>query len=182
MAVRNKVFIPNEIYFITFTIFGWQPIFLDDKYCGLVYKWFDYMKGNYQNKIHSYVIMPNHIHCLIFISNKSPHISRLIQNAKRFLAYQIVSILEKEKNQELLNYFQQYAKTKYNAKHKIFTDRYDSLIIQSQKLFLEKLNYIHNNPCAKHWNLADSPEDYKYSSASNYIKDEGLYPVDIIGF
>ncbi|MFA5318040.1 MAG: hypothetical protein WC323_00995 [Patescibacteria group bacterium] len=90
--------------------------------------------------------------------------------------------LEQENNQALLHYFQKYARTKYNAKHKVFTDRYDSLIIQSQKLFLEKLNYIHNNPCAKHWNLADSPEDYKYSSASNYIKDEGLYPVDIIGF
>ena len=28
MAVRNKVFIPNEIYFITFTILGWKKVFL----------------------------------------------------------------------------------------------------------------------------------------------------------
>ena len=30
MAVREKVFIPNEIYFITFTILDWQAIFINE--------------------------------------------------------------------------------------------------------------------------------------------------------
>jgi REP element-mobilizing transposase RayT len=38
----------------------------------LIYKWFDYTKDNYGNKIHGYVIMPNHIHVLMYISNSSP--------------------------------------------------------------------------------------------------------------
>ena len=96
MAVRNKTFIPNEIYFITFTILGWKRIFINDKYCDLVYKWFDYMKEKYQNKIYGYVIMPNHIHCLIKITDKSPKLSIFITNAKRFLAYQIVQLLEED--------------------------------------------------------------------------------------
>ena len=68
MAVRNKTdFIANEIYYITFTILDWQHVFTSDKYCQLVYKWFDYAKNKYDNRIHGYVIMPNHIHGIIII-------------------------------------------------------------------------------------------------------------------
>ena len=180
MAVREKIFVPNEIYFITFTILGWKKIFTEDKYCKLVYKWFDYMKKEYKNKIYAYVIMPNHIHLIVFISEKSPKLSILIQNAKRFMAYGIVDLLEEDKKNELLNYFKNYANPKTGAKHKIFEDRYDSKIIQREKFFIEKLNYIHNNPCSKKWMLADSVEQYKYSSAANYLVGKGFYDVEIM--
>jgi hypothetical protein len=39
----------------------------------------------------------------------------------------------------------------------------------------EKLEYVHNNPLAKHWCLVDARSDYAYSSACFY--DEGLEPV-----
>ena len=193
MAIREKVFIPNEIYFITFSILEWKKVFISDKYCNLIYKWFDYIRQNYGNKIYGYVIMPNHIHCLLYITDKSPELSKLIQNAKRFLAYQIVALLEEEisaseslaeilTQQELLNFFKQHAEIKKRAKHKVFADRYDSKIIQTQEMFLEKLNYIHNNPCQEKWQLADEPEDYKHSSAANYVYDKGVYDVDIVDF
>jgi len=181
MSRRHKIFIPNNTYFITFTIFGWRKLFINDKYCALVYKWFDYVKEKYGNLLYSYVIMPNHIHCLMFVTDKSPRLSTLVMNAKRFLAYGIVNLLKKEKDrQEQLNFFVANARTADRAKHRIFTDRYDSLIIQSQKFFLEKLNYIHNNPLQESWQLAQNPEDYKYSSASNYILGSGFHEVTIM--
>ncbi|MCW3107025.1 MAG: gliding motility-associated C-terminal protein [Segetibacter sp.] len=36
--------------------------------------------------------------------------------------------------------------------------------------FLQKLNYIHNNPTQPHWRLCQYPEEYKYSSAKFYEK------------
>jgi hypothetical protein len=38
--------------------------------------------------------------------------------------------------------------------------------------FKQKFEYLHNNPCQPHWQLATLSEDYKYSSASFY--DTGL--------
>jgi len=182
MAVRNKTdFIANEIYYLTFTILDWQHVFTSNKYCQLVYKWFDYAKSKYNNKIHGYVIMPNHIHVLMYISNKSPRISGLIQNAKRFMAYAISDYLKIDKKIALLKKFE-IEPNKKKAKHEIFQPRYDSLLIQTQKMFLQKLNYIHNNPCQLKWNLAKNPEEYKYSSAANYINGSGNYKVDIIDF
>src|SRR5688572_2567471 len=38
----------------------------------------------------------------------------------------------------------------------------------TKKFFRQKLNYIHFNPCQPQWNLASSPEKYKWSSAKFY--------------
>jgi putative transposase len=180
MATRNKIFIPNNTCFITFTILGWKAIFTSDKYCNLIYKWFDYIKKNYDNKIYAYVIMPTHIHCLLYISDKSKELSKLIQNAKRFLAYQIVGLLKEDNRTELLNFFQSQASIKKGAKHKIFKDSFDSKAVFDVKFFIEKLNYIHNNPCAKKWSLAEAPQDYKHSSAANYFGGIGMYEVEVV--
>ena len=179
MATRNKLFIPDNIYFITFTILGWKQIFINDEYCNLVYRWFDYIKERYSNKIHGYIIMPNHIHVLILITNQSQKLSKLIQNAKRFLAYEIISLLTKENKNDMLHFFSSYANVKKHAKHKIFEDRFDSKLVDAN-LFREKLEYIHNNPCKGQWHLSETPEEYKYSSASNYILGNGLYKIDAV--
>ena len=47
-------------------------------------------------------------------------------------------------------------------------------MISTEKIFLSKLEYIHNNPAKEKWNLCTYPEDYKWSSAKFYMtgKDE----------
>lgn len=153
---------------------------MEEKYCNLVYKWFDYAKGSYNNKIHAYVIMPNHTHVLMYISDQFPNIAKLIQNAKRFLAYGIVDLLEQDNKKDLLEIFKQKANHKKGSKHKVFEVGYDSKIIESENLFIEKLNYIHRNPCAEKWQLTDLPEKYPYSSAANHLSGKGIYAVDFL--
>ena len=47
-----------------------------------------------------------------------------------------------------------------------------------KKFIIQKLDYIHNNPCAGKWNLADCPENYVHSSAGFYYQGvQGIYPV-----
>jgi hypothetical protein len=53
-------------------------------------------------------------------------------------------------------------------------------LCRGEEIYLEKLNYIHNNPCVKGWNLAKTPEEYPHSSASNYLMGKGVYPVNIL--
>lgn len=180
MAVRNKTFIPDRIYFITFTILKWQRIFVNERYSNLIYKWFDYQVEKYGNMIHGYVIMPNHFHGLIYISEDSPPISKLIQNAKRFLAYEIVKQLSEDGRRNIIDLFAYNARRDKGAKHKVFEDSFDSKIIENANLFIEKLRYIHNNPCKEPWCLTDAPENYVWSSASNYILGQGKYDVDVI--
>ena len=38
----------------------------------------------------------------------------------------------------------------------------------TKEVFLQKLNYIHNNPVQQKWKLAQLPEEYNFSSAKFY--------------
>ena len=52
-----------------------------------------------------------------------------------------------------------------------------SIDLWSRQVFLQKLNYMHNNPVQPHWSLCRYPEEYKYSSAKFYEKG-----IDEFGF
>jgi hypothetical protein len=41
--------------------------------------------------------------------------------------------------------------------------------------FEQKFEYLHNNPCQPHWQLATLSEDYKYNSASFYDTGEDRF-------
>ena len=51
-------------------------------------------------------------------------------------------------------------------------------ILMDGKLKLEqKIDYIHFNPLQEMWNLADSPENYRWSSAKFYETGEDEFGV-----
>jgi putative transposase len=49
-------------------------------------------------------------------------------------------------------------------------DRIDDVVFYSEKVLRTKVNYIHNNPVKAR--LVSNPEDWKYSSARNYLLDD----------
>src|SRR6185295_5025623 len=85
--------LPNSIYFVTFTFFKWLPLFEKTTGYDTVYKWFDnlYSQGNL---VIGYVIMPNHLHALLFFPVMPKSLNTVIGNAKRFIAYEIIKRLD----------------------------------------------------------------------------------------
>lgn len=124
--------------------------------------------------------MPNHFHGLFYISEKSPPLNELIQNGKRFLAYGVIKYLEEDGRKEILRTFaDSHIKTK-GAKHRVFEPRYDAKLLDNERMILQKLQYIHSNPCREHWRLTTVAEEYRHSSAANYAFGRGRYEVDVL--
>ncbi|PIZ05630.1 MAG: transposase, partial [Flavobacteriales bacterium CG_4_10_14_0_8_um_filter_32_5] len=53
------------LYFLTFQVVGWADVFSRKVYRDIVIDSFDYCRKHKQLKIYSYVIMTNHIHCIL---------------------------------------------------------------------------------------------------------------------
>jgi hypothetical protein len=125
--------------------------------------------------------MPNHIHALIGFQNTGKSINTIIGNGKRFMAYEIVERLEKQDQIILLHQLQQAVESKdrqRNKQHEIWSDSFDWKDCRSEDFIKQKLDYIHKNSCRGKWNLANSPEEYKHSSAYFYATGiQGIYPV-----
>ena len=171
MPVRFSHSLPcNSIYFVTFTCYKWLHLFkVADSY-DTVYKWFDYLHKN-NIYVTGYVIMPNHIHVLLYFQEVPKSLNVIIGNAKRFMAYEIIKRLEKKNENELLDLLHGGVKKREQKKgqiHKVFEESFDAKECYSDKLIFQKLQYIHHNPVSKKWNLVDDFTEYEHSSASYY--------------
>jgi hypothetical protein len=117
--------------------------------------------------------MPNHSHVILNFPTMPKSLNTVIGNAKRFMAYEIIKGLEKNKEFLLLEELQSVVSKREKTKgqnHKVFEESFDAKECQSMKFILEKIKYIHHNPVSKRWQLINDFADYEYSSASFYEK------------
>jgi REP element-mobilizing transposase RayT len=181
MAVRNPIEQGEGLYFITFTCCQWLALFEVTNGYDTVYKWFDYLKSK-NHYVKGYVIMPNHLHVLIEFSSSQKSINTIVSNGKRFMAYELVKRLQEGRKNEILKKLEDAVISSdkdRGKKHQVFERSFDCKPITTQHFFIEKLNYIHNNPCSGVWKLVENPVDYKHSSAKQYIDgEEGEYSIE----
>ena len=180
MTIKRTYQDKSVNYFCTFTCLDWLPLIRITAAYDVFYKWFVQMK-TYENEITGYVIMPNHAHLLIYVSEKSPSIDKLIGNGKRFIAYEIVERLKRLERHQLLEKLAAGVSKKEQKRgklHKVFMPSFDAKVCLSDTFIWQKLDYMHWNPLSGKWKFADSPELYPHSSARFYINGEqGLFPV-----
>ena len=170
MSVKFKHSDTYKIYFCTFTCYNWLNLFEQSNSYDLVYNWFAILKEKSVDVI-AYVIMPNHVHCILNFQKEKFNLNKILSNGKRFMAYEIIERLkEKEENHTLkvLEGALSSREKKKGSRHKVFTDSFDANPIFSEKFLLQKLNYIHFNPVTGKWNLASDYTLYDHSSASFY--------------
>ncbi|HWI90601.1 MAG TPA: hypothetical protein VNT20_04960 [Flavisolibacter sp.] len=160
----------NSFYFITFTYYKWLRLFKEANAYDTAYKWFDHLHNNHIY-VTGYVIMPNHVHVLLYFPQMPNSLNTVVGNAKRFMAYEIIKRLEENKENKLLDLLHGGIKKREAKKgqiHKAFEDSFDAKECFSEEFIFQKLQYIHHNPVSKKWNLVNEFTDYEHSSASFY--------------
>ena len=152
-----------QSYFYTDTIIGHKHLLQDDSFKMIVVNSWKYLIEQGKIKIYGYVIMPNHIHLLWQMLEMNGKESPAGSFAK-FTAHQFKKLLSISNQEALARYKVDTTDRAYN-----FWKR-DPLAISmtTEKNFLQRLNYIHNNPLSPHWQLATLPEEYRWSSAKFY--------------
>lgn len=169
MATRTKHTEKHEFYFCTLTCYNWISLFEITIFFDQIEKWFKLLP-KYNMKIVAFVMMPNHLHFIIYIDEKANKtLNTVIANAKRFWAYEIVNRLQKR--QDILTILRN-AVTKAEKiaqkKHRVFIPSFDARICLDKNMIIQKLNYIHLNPVRGKWLLTDDWTTYPFSSALYY--------------
>jgi REP element-mobilizing transposase RayT len=122
-------------------------------------------------KLVGYVIMPNHLHLLIYYPKTEKTFNSYIANGKRFMAYEIVKRLQRARKSKVLKELEEGVTEKERRegkKHRVFNPSFDSKICYGQDFIEQKLDYIHANPISGKWNLVNDFTDYDHSSARFY--------------
>jgi len=119
-------------------------------------------------KVSAFAIMPDHVHAVLWFEADN-NLPTVMQVWKHLSAHYLIQYYEKY-SPALLTYL----KSVQNGREitKVWTRKYYDYCIESEEKFLEKLNYIHNNPVRKE--LAKEPEDYAWSSARYYSSGKSV--------
>jgi len=181
MAIKRLQTEKDTLYYNTFTCYNYLPLIETTNGWGDVYYWFSKMKELYNVDVTGYVIMPNHIHSMLYLPKGAPDINKILSNGKRFLAYDLVENLEIQKQDRLLRTLYEGLNQREKDKgqlHKVFIPNSDIKECYTEKFIIQKLDYMHANPVSGKWNLVKDYTMYTHSSAGFYERNvQGIYPI-----
>jgi|SRR6478735_387303 len=159
-AIRWKL---DTIYYHTATINGWKHLMKEDQYKDIVISSFQHLVKNEFIRLYGYVIMPNHIHMIAEMLKKN-RTEFPLGSMTKFTGHVFKETLEKTNQYEL----QYYLSDKRDRNYQFWKIRPYPFEIYSRPMMIQKLDYIHHNPVQPQWNLCNSWDEYRYSSARFY--------------
>jgi putative transposase len=161
----------THLYFITASIIDWKHLFITPKYANIPLNSLLWLQQQNRILLFAFVLMPSHLHAII--KPVSDIIGDILQQFGSFTAHEILKKLRADNQKDMLKTFQQ-EKRDQRHDHSIWQD-IQAKNIYSPDFLWQKMEYIHQNPIAKDWQLVTDRADYLYSSAGYY--DQGKKPI-----
>ncbi len=163
---------PGHAHELTFSCYHSSEYFTDENACMIFTEELEKSKKVYSFKLLAYVIMPSHVHLLIWPEKKSYSISRILAGTKGIISKRY-KLLLREKNSVRYNDF---CVNKQGEKVFRFWQPgggFDRNILNANAIN-NAINYIENNPVRA--GLVSSSENWKWSSAYSRHRGTGLMP------
>jgi REP element-mobilizing transposase RayT len=160
-----EVFAKKHPEFITVTCLEWKAVLKEDRFKDIIVDSLRFLTNEKRIIVYGFVIMINHFH-LVWQINGDHSRDDVQRDFLRYTGQQILKYLRNESS-PLLPMLLVNAK---DRKYQVWERNSLSIPVWSQKAIWDKLNYIHNNPVKA--GLCKYPEEYKYSSAQFYFKQE----------
>jgi len=173
LSVRLTISKDDPCLFITAVAKNRLPVFQTDAIKIITCKAIDEARTSCGFLLFAYVIMPDHFHVLTDSPRKP---STVLQFIKGIVSRRVLGYL-KEKNYE-----SSLKKLEHDGWNRYSLWQHDSDVfsIVSESTFMQKVNYIHQNPVRA--GLVERPEDYLWSSARFWSKctnDDEPLKVDV---
>ncbi|MCW3786368.1 REP-associated tyrosine transposase [Plebeiibacterium sediminum] len=180
MSTAYQIREQGEIYFVTLQIVNWIDLFSRLDYRNIVIDNLKYCQKEKGLVINAYVIMSNHIH--LIIQAKENNLSNVLRDFKSYtskcLLGRIVNGVESRREWLLMLFKKAAKKHNRNSQYQVFTHENHAVQLYSDKFIDQKLDYIHENPVRA--GLVMEPQDYIYSSATNYAEESSVLDVVIV--
>ena len=140
---RYKIYDSSLPHFLTMTVVDWLPIFANPDVAEIIIKSLSYMQKEKHAKLYAYVLMENHLHCII----QSDTLIKTIKEFKSYTARTIIDYYLKRKNIVLLHKLKQNKlRHKIESEYQLWQEGSHPEEITTDKMMRQKVEYIHNNP------------------------------------
>ncbi len=182
MSTKYRILDNQQPHFLTLTIIQWADIFSRPVYKDIFMDSLAFCVKNKGLVLHAYVIISNHVH-LIASAKEGIKLSAIIRDLKRFTARRLYETLLVEPT-ESRRYWMRWIfesegqRSSCNENIRVWTHDNHPIILETNGILEQKLNYLHQNPVKA--GICFAAEDYVYSSAANYAGQVGIAEVNLL--
>jgi putative transposase len=149
---------PIHLYFVTATVLGWKHLFIEPAYAEIIFQSLDFHRRHGRWLLFVFALMPNHVHFIIRPLGGQT-ISTVLQSFGSYTAHTILDRLRQDGRTDLLTFFSHRQNRDTDKQHQIWLP-IEAKNVFSVEFLHQKVEYVHNNPIAKHWHLVDDRADY----------------------
>ena len=169
MSDKYKMRDNDKAYFVTLTVVDWLDVFTHKNHKLKLVESIIFCQKHKGLEIYGWCLMTNHLHMIAkAVGNQT--LPEILRDFKNYTAKAIIQQMEDDPESRKA---WMLARFKYNGKYlkrienyKFWQDGNHAETINCNKIFYQKLDYIHYNPVAA--GLCKFPEEYHYSSALFY--------------
>jgi putative transposase len=152
------------------------PVFGTDRIKLITCKALDEARRSGGFAVYAYVIMPDHLHA---ITDSALKPSKILQYINGIISRRVIDHLKERGHNASLRKLKRESEVR-GHRYSLWEHHSNTLPIFSEDMFMQKLNYIHQNPVSA--GLVERAEDYRWSSVRIWkrcpLEDEPLM-VDI---
>ena len=168
----KRYYIPGHAHELTFSCYKRRKYFTDERVCSIFLEELEKARSTFNFKVWAYVIMPNHIHLLIWPPELQYSIAKILntldgKTAKHYRDYLINSDIKKYEKYLILSRGRQVFRFWLPG------GGYDRNIVNSKAIY-NSIKYIENNPVRT--GMVMTPEEWPWSSAYARIQKKHVIP------
>lgn len=163
---RYRIEQDHALYFVTFSIVEWLPVLTSQESCQIVSESLDFCHERKHLRVNAYVIMPTHVHAILFDANfNSGRLLRTLADLRKYTGRQLTRYCATHMPACFITTLQ--ASAGQDRKHRFWQSGIHPEAIYSEPFWRQKIDYLHDNPCRK--GLVRNPQDWRFSSAAYWL-------------
>lgn len=156
------------IYFLTFTVVEWLPLFVSEEPCLILTESLNYCHLQKNMRINAFVIMPTHSHLIVFDSEFNvPRLQQTLQEMRKFTGRRLADYCED--NMPAVFGQALHGTRRTDRKRQFWQQSRHPVAIWSREFWQTKVDYLHDNPRRK--GLIREVSDWRFSSAGYWLLD-----------
>lgn len=165
---RYRIHSESALYFVTYTVVDWLPVFVSEDACRIVTESLDFCHHNKGLRVNAYVIMPTHLHAIVFDQEfDTDRLQASLADFRKFTGRSLSDFC----GQLLPRCFAETLRDQAinDRQRRFWQPSRHPEAIETERFWKQKVDYLHENPCRK--GLVTRADHWRFSSASYYLSD-----------
>jgi len=165
-----------HIYFVTYSIVEWLPVFVSEQACRIVTDSLNFCRKNKGLCTNAFVIMPTHMHAIVFDrAFDNDRLQRSLTEFRKFTGRSLSDFCATHMPKCFADVLRECSTA--DRERRFWQPSRHPVAIESERFWKQKFDYLHDNLCRK--GLVKRARYWRYSSAA-YCESDGSEECDVV--